>query len=47
MSNCWEPVIQYMGNEIFIQNRKVCVQALRNRLEGDTKAPTPNHSERM
>ena len=24
---------QYMGNEIFIQNRKVCVQPLRNRLE--------------
>ena len=23
----------YMGNEIFIQNRKVCVQPLRNRLE--------------
>ena len=25
--------LQYMGNEIFIQNRKVCVQPLRNRLE--------------
>ena len=24
--------LQYMGNEIFIQNRKVCVQPLRNRL---------------
>ena len=25
--------LQYMGNEIFIQNRKVCVQPLRNRLQ--------------
>ena len=25
--------LQYMGNEIFIQNRKVCVQPLRSRLE--------------
>ena len=25
--------LQYMGNEIFIQNRKVCVLPLRNRLE--------------
>ena len=25
--------LQYMGNEIFIQNRKVCVQPLRNTLE--------------
>ena len=25
--------LQYMGNKIFIQNRKVCVQPLRNRLE--------------
>ena len=25
--------LQYMGNEVFIQTRKVCVQPLRNRLE--------------
>ena len=25
--------LQYMGNEIFIQNKKLCVQPLRNRLE--------------
>ena len=25
--------LQYMGNEIFIKNKKVCVQSLRNRLE--------------
>ena len=25
--------LQYMGNEIYIQNRKVCVQPLRSRLE--------------
>ena len=29
--------LQYMGNEIFIQNRKVCVQPLRNRLEAIQK----------
>ena len=29
--------LQYMGNEIFIQNRKVCIQPLRNRLEAIQK----------
>ena len=29
--------LQYMGNKIFIQNRKVCVQPLRNRLEAIQK----------
>ena len=29
--------LQYVGNEIFIQNRKVCVQPLRNRLEAFQK----------
>ena len=32
--------LQYMGNEIFIQNRKVCVQPLRNRLETIQKLQT-------
>ena len=31
----------YMGNEIFIQNRKVCVQPLRNRLEVIQKLQPP------
>ena len=39
--------LQYKGNEIFIQDRKVCVQPLRNRFGGDTKTTTPNHSKRM
>ena len=30
-----------MGNEIFIQNRKVCVQPLRNRLEAIQKLQPP------
>ena len=30
-----------MGNEIFIQNRKVCVQPLRNRLEAIQKLQLP------
>ena len=25
--------LQYMGNEIFIKNKKVCVKPLRNRLD--------------
>ena len=29
--------LQYMGNEIFIENKKVCVQWLRNRLEAIQK----------
>ena len=33
--------LQYMENEIFIQNRKVCVQPLRNRLEAIQKLQPP------
>ena len=33
--------LQYMGNEIFIQNRKVCVQPLRNRVEAIQKQQPP------
>ena len=33
--------LQYMGNEIFIQNRKVCVQPLRSRLEAIPKLQPP------
>ena len=32
---------QYMGNEIFIENRMVCVQPLRNRLEAKQKLQPP------
>ena len=32
---------QYMGNEMFIQNRKVCVQLLRDRLEVIQKLQPP------
>ena len=39
--------LQYMGNVIFIQNRKVCVQPLRNRLEAIHKITTPKDSKRM
>ena len=39
------PIVQKqftnMGNEIFIQNRKVCVQPLRNRLEDIQKLQPP------
>ena len=33
--------IKYMDNEIFIQNRKVCVQTLRNRLEAIQRLQPP------
>ena len=33
--------LQYMGNEIFIQNKKVCVQPLRTRLEAIQKLQPP------
>ena len=33
--------LHYMGNEIFIQNKKVCVQPLRSRLEAIQKPTTP------
>ena len=39
--------LQYMGNEIFIQNRKVYVQPLRNRLEAIQRLQPPNNSKRM
>ena len=34
--------LQYMSNEIFIQNRKVCVQPLRNRLDAIQRLQPPN-----
>ena len=33
--------LQYMGNEIFIQNKRVCVQPLRSRLEAIQRLQTP------
>ena len=33
--------LQYMGNEIFIDNKKVCVQPLRGRLEAIQKLQPP------
>ena len=34
--------LQYMGNEIFIQNKRVCVQPLRSRLEAIQKLQPPS-----
>ena len=34
--------LQYMGNEIFIQDKKVCVQPLRSRLEAIQKLQSPS-----
>ena len=33
--------LQYMGNEIFIQNKRVCMQPLRSRLEAIQKLQLP------
>ena len=33
--------LQYMGNEIFIQDKRVCVQPLRSRLEAIQKPQPP------
>ena len=33
--------LQYMGNEIFIENKKVCVKPLRGRLEAMQKLQPP------
>ena len=35
--------LQYMGNEIFIENKKVYVQPLRSRLEVIQKLQPPKH----
>ena len=37
----FETSLQYMGNKIFIENKKVCVQLLRNRLEAIQKLQPP------
>ena len=33
--------LNYMGNEIFIQNKRVCVKPLRSRLEAIQKLQPP------
>ena len=37
--------LKYMGNEIFIQNKKVCVQPLRSRIEVIQKLQPPKTPE--
>ena len=34
--------LQYMGNKIFIENKKICMKPLRNRLEAIQKLQPPN-----
>ena len=34
--------LQYMGNKIFIQNKTVCIQLLRSRLEAIQKLQPPS-----
>ena len=37
----FKPELQYMGNIIFIRNRRVCVQSLRSRIEAIQKLKPP------
>ena len=39
--------LHYMGNEIFIQNKRVCVQPLRSKLEVIQKLQPPHHGKRL
>ena len=39
--------LQYMGNEIFIEKRKVCVKPLWSRLEAIQKLQLPKNTQRM
>ena len=43
----FRPNLQYMGNETFIQNKRVCVQPLRSRLEAIQKITAHYHGERL
>ena len=38
--------LQYMGNEIFIENKKICVKPLRSRLEAIQKLQPPKTPKR-
>ena len=39
--------LQYMGNEIFIQDKRVCVKPLRSRLEAIQKLSASNYGKRL
>ena len=39
--------LQYMGNEIFIESKKVCVKPLRSRLEAIQKLQPPKDTQGM
>ena len=42
-SQLFNTSLQYMGNKIFIENKKVCVKPLRSRLEVIQKLQLPKH----
>ena len=39
--------LQYMGNKIFIENKKVCVKTLRSRLEAIQKTTSTKDTKSM
>ena len=39
--------LQYKGNKIFIQDKRVCVQPLRSRLEAIKKTSASNYGKRL
>ena len=39
--------LQYLGNEIFIKDKRICIKPLRSRLEAIQKLQSPHYSKRM
>ena len=39
--------LQYIGNTIFIKDRRVCVKPLRSRLDAFQKIKTSSYSQRL
>ena len=44
-SQLFRTSLQYMGNEIFVENKRVCVKPLRSRLEAIQKLQPPKTSK--
>ena len=46
-SQLFKTELQYMGNTILIQGKRVCVKPLHSRDRGNTKAGTSSYSQGM
>ena len=47
MCQLFKTELHYMGNVIFIKERKVCIKPLRSRLEAIQKIQLPTNSKRV